>query len=179
MNATCAAVAPWGILGGLMMAEAPAKLDIGELYRKYAGVVFRRARRFFDANEAEEVVHEVFVRVLEKGDSFRRESSPVTWLYRVTTNLCLNRIRNAGRRRELLEQETPLLARRTIQAADQANKAFVADLWSKLDKELVIIGIYHYVDGMTNPEIARLIGCSPRTVVNRLQSLRAQVEALG
>ncbi len=159
-------------------ADTADVLDIGELYRRYASVVFRRASRFFSKTEAEEVVHEVFVKVMEKQSTFKSQSSPVTWLYRITTNHCLNRLRNEGRRRELLEQQTPIIRRRLKEAPNQATNAFLADVWGKLDQELVRVGIYHFVDGMTNPEIARLLGCSPRTVVNRLQALRAQAAAL-
>ena len=145
---------------------------------RHFSVVFRRASRFFSKTEAEEVVHEVFVKVMEKQSTFKSQSSPVTWLYRITTNHCLNRLRNEGRRRELLEQQTPIIRRRLKEAPNQATNAFLADVWGKLDQELVRVGIYHFVDGMTNPEIARLLGCSPRTVVNRLQALRAQAAAL-
>ncbi len=152
--------------------------DIGDLYRRFSGLVYRRARRFFDDAEAEEVVHEVFLKVMEKIDVFRQQSSPVRWLHRVTTNYCLNRVRDSKRRRELLAEQSPFLKRRATQDPNQADSAFLSDLWRRLPEDLVQIGVYHWVDGMTNPEIANMLGCSPRTVVNRLQALRKAVEAL-
>ena len=79
--------------------EGRATVDLDALYRTYAPMVLRRARRFFDAQEAEEVVHEVFLRAVEKAHTFRAEASPSTWLYQMTTNHCLNRLRNSQRRR--------------------------------------------------------------------------------
>ena len=66
-------------------------------------MVLRGIRRFYRGDEAEDVLQEVFMRVLDKLDSFRGDSSPVTWLYQLTTRYGLNRLRNEGRRRELLD----------------------------------------------------------------------------
>ena len=77
-------------------------VDVGELYREWGPMVFRRILRFYDPVEAEEVLHEVFVKVLENSDGFRADASPSTWLYSIATNHCLNRLRNSKRRRELL-----------------------------------------------------------------------------
>ena len=151
-------------------------LDVGEPYRRYWDLVLRRPRRFFDQSEAEWVAHEVFTRVMDKHDTFRAEASPANWLYPVTTNRCLNKLRNAGRRCDLLEQQTPFLSRQS--GSNLEGQTYARDLWKRIDPELVQIGGYHHVDGMTNPEIARIIGCSPRTVVNQLQSLREAVRKL-
>lgn len=82
--------------------ESPA-LDVRAVYERYGPLVLRRIQRFFQGPDAEEVFQEVFLLVIEKLDSFRAESSPATWLYRLTTNHCLNRLRLGGRRRELVD----------------------------------------------------------------------------
>jgi DNA-directed RNA polymerase specialized sigma24 family protein len=46
-------------------------LDLEQLYRKHARTVLRRVRRFFGEDDAEEVMHEVFMRAIERIDSFR------------------------------------------------------------------------------------------------------------
>jgi len=38
-------------------------------------------------------VHDVFLKLLENPATFRGDSSPATWLYRVATRLCLDRLR--------------------------------------------------------------------------------------
>ncbi len=134
-------------------------------------MVLRRARRFFDQHEAEEVVHEVFVRVIERLDGFRAASSPATWLYRVTTNHCLNRLRNSGRRAELLAQHQGVIPGVGSQRADQESQAVLRDLWRTLDPELARIGIYYHLDGMTHDDIAKVLGVSAATVRNRLKAI--------
>ncbi len=40
-----------------------------------------------------------------------------------------------------------------------------------MDEELVTIGIYYHLDGMNHERIAQIVGCSRRTVGNRLADL--------
>ena len=112
------------------------------------------------------------MRVLDKLATFRGDSSPVTWLYQLTTRHCLNRLRNEGRRKELWEEHSDAVYwSQPISSANQERTALLAELWKHLDEDLVAVGIYYHLDGMTHAEIARLMGCSRRTVGNRLEAL--------
>ncbi len=146
---------------------------IEQLYVDFAPMVLRRARRFFDEHEAEEVVHEVFIRVIEKMDSFRGASSPSTWLYRVTTNHCLNKLRDRGRRSELLAQHHDAVPGTGTQHANQEGRAVLSQLWRTLDPELARLALYYHLDGMTHDDIGALLGCSPATVRYRLKRIAA------
>jgi len=146
------------------------ELDVGELYREWGPMVFRRILRFYDEQEAEEVLHEVFVKVLENADRFRADASPSTWLYRIATNHCLNRLRDARRRQELwVEHGDAMFPTRTSPNSDEA--ILLRQVWRKLPDELVQIAVYYHLDGMTHAEIARIMGVSRRTVGNRLEEL--------
>jgi RNA polymerase sigma-70 factor (ECF subfamily) len=151
--------------------------DVARLYADHAGRVHRWVLRFASTDEAEEVVHEIFVKVLETIDRFRAESSPTTWLYRMTTNHCLNRLRDRGRRAELWREHGAPLWTAAVADADQETVAFLRQFWRRLDDELVEAGIYYFVDGMTHAEIARIVGCSERSVGNRLDRLRKAASA--
>lgn len=149
--------------------------DVTALYQRYGGLVRARVRRFFSDDEADDVVQEVFVKVVEKVDTFRGESSPVTWLYQVTTRHCLNRIRDRSRRKVLWELNDGPWWSAPVSAADQEASALLKQVWRELDDETALIAIYHYLDGMGRDEIAPLVGCSPRTVSYRLEALRSRV----
>lgn len=149
-------------------------LDMDALYRQYAGMVLRRVRRFFGESEAEEVVHEVFLRAMEKGESFRGDASPSTWLYHMTTNHCLNRLRNQKRRRSALNINADLPWLKPAAVTDSETSVFLEQLWSQLDDEAIMIGTYYFIDGLSHDEIARIVGVSRRTVGNRVEALRAQ-----
>lgn len=154
-----------------------SQADVARLYSEHAARVHRWVRRFEAHADAEEVVHEVFVKVIERIDRFRAEASPTTWLYRMTTNHCLNRLRDKGRRAQLWAQHSDALWSTPIAAADQETVAFLGQLWRGLDDELLEVGVYYFVDGITHAEIARIVGCSQRTVGNRLDRLRIAARA--
>jgi RNA polymerase sigma-70 factor (ECF subfamily) len=74
-----------------------------EIYQRYGSVVYRRARRLLgDEQAAKDACHEVFLRLFRSLPDLNR-ASPLTWLYKVTTNHCLNVIRDEERHRKLLE----------------------------------------------------------------------------
>lgn len=82
---------------------------IEQLYRRYGPTVLRRARAILGNEDmARDLLQEVFVQVVEQKGRFRGEASPMTWIYRITTNLALNRLRDGRRRDQLLrERQAP------------------------------------------------------------------------
>jgi len=150
---------------------------VARLYAQHAARVHRWVLRFETDADAEEVVHEIFVKVIERLDGFRAEASPTTWLYRMTTNHCLNRLRDHGRRAQLWREHADALWTTPVPEADQETVAFLGQFWRGLDDELVEAGIYYFVDGMTHAEIARIVDCSERTVGNRIERLRKAAAA--
>ncbi|MFL5393626.1 MAG: RNA polymerase sigma factor, partial [Myxococcales bacterium] len=67
-----------------------ARPDPAEICRRYAGSILRRARGILDdPAEAEDAAQEILLAVMTKGSQFRGASDPGTWIYRLTTNLCL------------------------------------------------------------------------------------------
>ena len=78
------------------------------LYERAASLVYRRARRMLgDGQAARDVTQEVFLRVLDAFPDVAREAPSVPWLYRVTTNHCLNLLRDGRRQRALLADLGP------------------------------------------------------------------------
>lgn len=155
-------------------AVSESRLDVAGLYSRHASMVLRRVLRFFPRDEAEEVVHEVFLKVLESADGFRAQASPTTWLYRLTTNHCINRVRDRGRRDELWKRHGAAMWERRVATDEQETAVFLGQFWHSLDDELVQIGVYYFVDGLTHAEIARITGVSRRTIGNRLEELRTR-----
>jgi RNA polymerase sigma-70 factor (ECF subfamily) len=152
-------------------APADEPRDLATLYRRYGPLVLRRGRRFLGSQAAaEELVHEVFLRALESPDLFRDERSPVRWLYRVATNLCLNRLRDDRRRASLLSEHGPTVwAQREAESPEA--RAFLDKLWRTLEPELAEIGVLYWVDGLTTAEIGRMHEVSDRTIANRLERI--------
>lgn len=141
-------------------------------------MIFRRVLRFFpDDAEAEEVVHEVFMRAMEKQHTFRGDASPSTWLYQLATRHCLNRLRDLRRRRETLALNADLPWLRPSAARDQEATMLLSQLIDQLDEEALLICTLYFVDGMSHAEIARVVGVSRRTIGNRIDDARHRMRA--
>lgn len=142
-----------------------------ELYHRYGALVLRRARALLaDEQAARDATHDVFVKVLGALEDFRHEASPVTWLYRATTNHCLNVIKAQSRRGRVV----PLLrAEPPPDALSLEERLSLNRVLHRVPDELREIAVYYYLDQMSHEEIARLTGLSRRTVGNRLVAFHA------
>lgn len=151
--------------------------DIEDLYRKFGPMVLRRARGILgDDQAARDAMQTVFVKAIDAASTFRGDASPVTWLYRMTTNHCLNIVRDSGRRAELLRQHNQ--AHPQSGEASAETKLTLQEILLKVPDELREIAVYYYLDQLKQEEIAEMLGVSRRTIGNRLEEFRAAVQAL-
>jgi RNA polymerase sigma factor (sigma-70 family) len=146
------------------MSGSRAHLDVADLYRRHGRMVLRRARVLLgDQEEAREALQELFMSLVHDPGRFRGESSIVTFLYRATTNLCLNRLRDRRNRTRLLaERVSPIAAQTCSPAAVLASEA--QELLAQLPDELARVVVYAFVDEMTQEEIAEVMQCSRKHV---------------
>jgi RNA polymerase sigma-70 factor (ECF subfamily) len=145
---------------------------LAQLYALHGPMVYRRALRILgNAEDAQEALQEVFIRVLKGADDFEQRSSTTTWLYRITTNFCLNTLRDRKRRDALLEEhgDDALDRPRTSVFDDVAMRA----LLSRADAQQAQAALYVIVDGMSHDEAAELLGVSRRTVGNLIERFQA------
>ena len=78
--------------------------ELAALYDRYAHIVYRRCLSILrNEEDAHDAVQETFARVIRHNDEFRGKASPLTWMYRISTNYCLNQLRNHVGRRAKLE----------------------------------------------------------------------------
>ncbi len=154
-------------------------MDVEDLYRRYGPMVVRRCRQLLHNEEqALDAAQDVFVRVLERGDSLRADY-PSSLLYRMATNLCLNRIRDAKRRGEIADEG--LLEK--IACWENAEERFTARsmlerLFGAQLKSTRTMALLHYVDGLTLKQVADEVGLSVSGVRKRLRGLRASLVEL-
>lgn len=122
------------------------------------------------------MAQQVFLKALERPDAFRGQASAATYLYAVATNLCLNRIRDARARgaewQERAAQHLRAAAPPSDPQAQTAARVAVRAALEEADEKTREIAIYHFVDGLAQGEIARLVGLSRVTVNQRLGRLR-------
>ncbi len=151
--------------------------SIESMYRRHAPMVLRRAATLLgNETEASEVLQEIFLSLLVAPEQFEGRSAVTTWLYRVTTNRCLNRLRDRKNRDRLLKERVmPALTEEGQQNPKHwaTARQYVASMPAKLAQ----VTIYYAIDGMTQQEIADVMGCSRRHIVNLLGRAREWAQA--
>jgi RNA polymerase sigma-70 factor, ECF subfamily len=151
-------------------------VDPKALFERHGAMVYRRARQLLGSHEdAEEATQEVFIRVLRSGDGFEGKSRVTTWLYEVTTNYCLNQLRNRARRAELWQANGPTGDAPTGAGADDF--AAARQLLARAEPQQALAAVYVFIDGMSHEEAAARLGVSKRTVGNLVERFRAWVAA--
>jgi len=148
--------------------------DVETLFRRYGRQVQRRAVAILrDGDAARDVVQEVFARALSARAELSGIAVAVTWLYRVTTNLCLSGLRERNRRGRILDRWAPRPALPV--AAETADSTLtVRALLRDVPDDLSEIAMYYFVDEMSQSEIATLTGIPRRTVAHRLKQFRVR-----
>lgn len=154
-----------------------SELDIEELYRKYGDLVQGRCRSLLHNDaDAQEAMQEVFLRVWRYRSSFRGEASPTTWLFKVTTTTCLNRLRTRRRRPEDPVEELPVSAGVSDTMLENVELRELLDhVLEEADDRTVQCLIYHYVDGMTHDEVGEMLGVTGAAVRKRISQFRARL----
>lgn len=138
-----------------------------ELYRTYGPVIYARCCRLLgDRAAAEDATQETFMRVQRHLDKAPDAREALAWIYRIATNYCLNELRDRRLRPEP-HDELPEPAGDSFEAV-LADRELVARIVRRCPEKLRAPAWLHHVDGLDQGEVARVIGASRRTVVNRL-----------
>ena len=143
-----------------------------EIFRAYSPLVFRRALQILrDEDDAHGVTQDVFERVVEGRQGEVEGRALLLWAYRVTTNLCLNRLRDSRRRAALLQTHgADVPTGHPGHTAGRVEAArTIARLAEKAPTRELEAAVYCYLDGMTQEEAAQVLGVTSRTVRNLLR----------
>jgi len=147
-----------------------------EIVRRYRRAVFAYARISTGSHQdAEEVTQDVFVKVFRAAHQFNSRYSFTTWLYKITSNTCKNKMR--GRRKKqtvsLDDEESPLVTlsheaspldayRKNIEIAEVRNA--INELPPRYKQVLYL----RYVESLSYREIAETLGLSMGNVEARI-----------
>ncbi len=140
-------------------------------------MVLRRCRRLLcDEDQALDACQDVFVRLIEHRARLDARY-PSSLLYRMATNVCLNKLRDS--RREPLTREEALLdeiARAEEPGGASEARLLLARLFGRHPESSRTIAVLHYVDGLTLEEVAAETEMSVSGVRKRLRALRVSLK---
>jgi RNA polymerase sigma-70 factor (ECF subfamily) len=119
--------------------------------------------------DAEDVVQDVFVKLIEKNPTFDSDGHRTAWLITVTKNVCKTRLRSHWRKDVSLSSGLPLLD--TYPAQNNEQRELMEIVGSLPAKYRMVIHLFYY-EGYSTKEIAQITEQKESTV--RMQLTRAR-----
>lgn len=144
------------------------------LFNKYQSSVYQTAYGVMrDAQVAEEVLQDVFFRLYRFADKINVALPLAPWLYRVTINLCYNRLKGlrmwADSFHELAERLFAPQHQSPERAAEQHEcQAVLQNALRELDPKQRAVLVLRYLHDYNIAEIAQILGLPEGTVKSRL-----------
>jgi RNA polymerase sigma-70 factor (ECF subfamily) len=132
------------------------------LYRTAIAIIGNKA-------DAEEIVQDVFVKVIEKCPIFQSPEHEIAWLIRVTVNLCKSRLRSSW-----WKKTVPLLESYPAQTEEQ--NYLMEAILSLPAKYRIVIHLFYY-EGYTTKEIAEITEQKESTVRSLLTRARHKLKS--
>ncbi len=154
-------------------------VDVEDWYRRYGPMVLRRCRKLLcDEETSVEAMQDTFVQLIKHKKNLTEEA-PSGLLYRMATNICLNKIRSLKRRPEHLGDELLLKIAETQEVESKISaRNIIGHLFGDEKVSTGTIAVLHLVDGMTLEEVASEVGMSISGVRKRLRPLRSKLGEL-
>lgn len=154
------------------------------LYDRYASVVYNKCYGFSKSKEeAQDLTHDVFIRLFVKLRTFKGRSKFSTWLYSFTYNFCVNYVqRNANKKKERVTVVTDQI-KEDDTSFEEIDDATLFELKSdKLAKAMEIINpndkmmlLMKYQDDMSIKEMAAVLDLGESAVKMRVKRAKEKV----
>ena len=152
---------------------------------EYQNKIYRLARRMTETDEdAEDVLQEAFIKAFKSLSGFKGKSKFSTWLYRITVNLALMRLRR--RKLDAVSLDEPLVTEEgavqreiedeTIGPLEELIESESMEVLDaaieELPKAYRAVFVLRHVEGLSTEETARIVGISVPAVKSRLHRTR-------
>lgn len=153
------------------MVKIQESADFDLIVDKYSDMIFRLAyQNLYSIPDAEDVVQDVFLKLLKSNKAFESMEHVKAWLIRVTVNQCLDYKKSFYRKNvvSLENQEIPL---------KENEQRVIEEIFQLPTEESSIIYMYYY-EGYTIREIAEILGKKQNTVNSKLTRARKKLKKL-
>lgn len=148
-----------------------------ELYRQHRRRALAIARRILrDADEAEDVVQEVFTRLFSQNVRFDGKAAYTTWLHRILVNSSINSLRAKKRRGRLESPQGSVVDPEEIAVGNERHEMFLEGLEHLSEQHRLVVTLRD-LRGYSYPEIARMLRLPEGTVKSALNRGRTRLMA--
>ena len=150
------------------------ELDFARIVREHKGTIYTVCYMFSkDEEEVADLFQDILVNLWKGFPGFRGDSSPRTWIYRVSLNTCISAERKKKRRGESLplDMDINLFDDST---EDLRQIRMLRSRISRLgpfDRAIVLL----WLENLSYDEIGAIVGITPKNVSVRLFRIREQL----
>lgn len=152
------------------------------LYDRYASVVYNKCYGFSkNKEEAQDLTHDVFVKLFVKLRTFKGKSKFSTWLYSFTYNFCVNYVqRDTNKKNERVTVVADQIKETEDDEIDDATLLELkADKLAKalemIEPEQKMILLMKYQDDLSIKDIAKVLDLGESAVKMRLKRAKEKV----
>jgi RNA polymerase sigma-70 factor (ECF subfamily) len=157
--------------------------ELRDLYEEYGAKIHTLARYLLGSRvAAEDAVQSVFLKAFQHRERFRGEADARTWLWRIAVNHCHDELRRRKRVEEVPldevlgwanDEQSPELRHRVKQIDEIVARAIL-----QLSPKLRTVVVLRYVEELSYPEIAAVLGLSIGTVSSRIARALEALETI-
>ncbi len=150
------------------------KQEFIQLIDKNKGIIRSLCKIYYKSTEDQkDAFQDIILQLWKSMDSFRGESEISTWIYRISLNTILLKIRREKKSvsAEPIEAHNPIA---NAKADDQLELlSLMMQFLKPIDKAIVVL----HLEGYKNKEIANMLKLSPTNVNTRFNRLKAQLKS--
>src|SRR5579871_66094 len=160
---------------------APPNLDL--IFREHHSTVFRAAYRVTgNANDAEDVLQTVFMRLLRRQPDAEAVGHVESYLRRAAVNAALDLIRSRQSAQQVpLDEVAPLLSENSTLSPDRLHRSqeilhWLREAVARLSPRAAEMFALRFFEGRGNPEIAEALGTTAASVAVTLSRSRDRIQ---
>lgn len=161
------------------------------ILKKYKGLVINTAYRFIqDRTEAEDIAQEVFFKVYDSAKRYNPKAKLSTWLYKITINTCLNKLRSKKYPQTIsldkplhptgneITPEIPGYGREypSVELEKSELTKLIKEAIHSLPVNQRIVVILQKYEGLSYREISEVMSCSTSAVDSLLQRAKQNLK---
>lgn len=152
------------------------KRAFDELYGRYATPLLNYFFRMLwkDREKAEDFVHDLFAKIIQKPESFDASRTFKTWIYSVANNMCKNEYKRQEVRSGMKNglEEYTAIADDTVNALQQTHHSLFGEEFQQkldeLDEKHREAFVFRHIEGLSIKEIADILKISEGTIKSRI-----------
>jgi RNA polymerase sigma-70 factor (ECF subfamily) len=166
--------------------------SLKKLYALFKDKVYNTTLAYLQhTEEAEEATQDVFIEIYESASTFKATSSVSTWIYRITVNKCLDRLRHQKRQKRFafitsifkqdsneLAHDTPAFEHPGVQLENKEMASTLFAAIRQLPENQQTVFILKQVEGLPQKEIAGITGLTEKAVEGLMQRAKANLRKL-